>query len=390
MTERSYNGWPASETLKTRVIEPVPGVKFRIVDNDNVATIFTYVAQQYNARVEPLKGPVPDDWGFSYRADKNDPTQLSCHASGTALDFNAEKHGNGIKDTFTAAQIVEMQKIIAEVDHTVQCGEFYKHTTDGMHWEINVPPGHLQETARKIRRMGGEVKPPAGKGIVVTTANIDFAKSDQQHKKYLAYLVNLGAILLTQEAKKIQLRNFLPQSWHTMQRIATAARRGSAVSWKTPIGAHKASLRLLSVPSARVGGRLRIAKMFPRYMSVLDLKVDGHPASIVSAHYAPIRYRFLWAQSDRRLAALIIEKVHQGRSVLVGADFNTRPLFVAVRLNKILAGTGITVKAVGDGKIDGFIFVGFDVTAKKVSQYGRSHGLTDHPSVTIHAAITKG
>lgn len=391
MTERSYNGWLASPDLKTRVIEPVPGVKFRIVDNDNVATIFTYVAQQYNARVEPLVGPVPDDWGFAYRADKNDPTQLSCHSSGTALDFNATKHGNGQKGTFTAEQRAEMLKIIAEVDHTVQCGEFYKHTTDGMHWEINVPPGHLIETARKIRRNGGEVKPqPGQRGISITTANIDFAKTNKQHHQYLAYLITLAPFLLTQEAKRIRLRDYLPASWHTMQRIATAARRGSAVSWKKPIGTHTATLRLLSIPSARVGGRIKIAKMFPRYMAVLDLMVDKHPACLISAHYPPLRYKYLWAQSDRRLANLIIEKVHQGRAVIVGADFNTKPRYVAVRLNKILAGTGITVKAAGDGKIDGFVYVGFDVTAKKVDRYGVSHGLTDHPSVTIHATITKG
>lgn len=150
--EHSYNGWPASPTLATRVIEPIPGVKFRIADNENIATIFTYVVQQYNRRVEPVAGPVPDDWGFAYRADKNNPNELSCHASGSAIDLNALKHPNGKKGTFSAAQIAEMHKIIAEVDGTVQCGEFYSHTTDGMHWEINVPPGHLQATGARLRK----------------------------------------------------------------------------------------------------------------------------------------------------------------------------------------------------------------------------------------------
>lgn len=167
MTETSYNSWPASPTLATRVITPVPGVSFRIADNDNVETIFTYVAQQYDKRVERLVAGTC--WGFAYRTDRNDPTKLSCHASGTALDFNAPKHPNGAKGTFTAAQIAEMHKIIAEVDGTVQCGEFYLHTTDGMHWEINVPPGHLQATAAKLR-----TAPASAQG---SHPNIDTARS---------------------------------------------------------------------------------------------------------------------------------------------------------------------------------------------------------------------
>lgn len=158
----SYNGWPASPTLPTRVITPVAGVSFRIADNDNVAAVFTYLAQQYNARVEPLAGGTPDDWGFAYRADRNDPSSLSCHASGTAVDFNATKHPNGVKGTFTDAQLAQMKAIKAELDNTVQCGEFYLHTTDGMHWEINVPPGGLRDIGAKLRT-AAQVRPPAAK-----------------------------------------------------------------------------------------------------------------------------------------------------------------------------------------------------------------------------------
>lgn len=174
--EHSYNGWIASPDLPTRVITPIPGVSFRIADNDNVAAVFTYLARAYNARVEPIAGGTPDDWSYAYRADRNDPSALSCHASGTALDFNATKHPNGVKGTFTAAQVATMRAIIAELDGTVQCGEFYQHTTDGMHWEINVPPGGLQAIGAKLRTVA-KPKPTAGAKVDAAIKDVQAAKA---------------------------------------------------------------------------------------------------------------------------------------------------------------------------------------------------------------------
>ena len=34
-------------------------------------------------------------WGYEFRANVNNPSQLSCHASGTAIDYNANRHPNG-------------------------------------------------------------------------------------------------------------------------------------------------------------------------------------------------------------------------------------------------------------------------------------------------------
>lgn len=152
---KSYNGWPASKTLATRTIQPVRGVKLTIVDNANVATIFSYLVKQYNARVEPVHGKTVDDWGYSYRVNVNNPAVLSNHASGTAVDLNAMRHPNDVatKKTFTQKQVNEIHKILAELDHTVAWGGDYTHTVDAMHFEINVPPGHLQHTATKIRNL---------------------------------------------------------------------------------------------------------------------------------------------------------------------------------------------------------------------------------------------
>src|SRR4051812_23489826 len=96
----SQNGWPASAHLKVRPLV-VAGESFSpgIRDDDDVYTVLKYVAEQMNARVEPIVRAdwhQADDWGYYYRANANDPNSLSNHSSGTAIDYNATRHPNGV------------------------------------------------------------------------------------------------------------------------------------------------------------------------------------------------------------------------------------------------------------------------------------------------------
>lgn len=154
--EKSYNGWPASKTLKTRVISPVRGLKLRIADNDNLEAVFTYLVVNYHRRVDNVLKPHPaDDWGYNYRANVNNPTELSNHSSGTAVDLDATEHPNSVAvaKTFTSAQIKEIHAILHELLGTVNWGGDYRHTVDGMHFEIAVSPGQLQNIGRAIRKL---------------------------------------------------------------------------------------------------------------------------------------------------------------------------------------------------------------------------------------------
>jgi hypothetical protein len=158
--KKSYNGWPASPTLKTRTIEPVKGVKLPIVDNQNVDDVFTYLVQQYHKRVDDVTRPHPrDDWGFAFRDNRNNPGELSCHASGTAVDLDATEHPNSVAvaKTFTAQDVREIHAILRELEGTVRWGGDFKHTVDGMHFEIAVEPGELQKIGSKIRK--GQIGP---------------------------------------------------------------------------------------------------------------------------------------------------------------------------------------------------------------------------------------
>lgn len=218
----------------------------------------------------------------------------------------------------------------------------------------------------------------------LTTANLDFAKSVEEHRTYLEHLTSLltqpGDMLLVQEAKKIRLRDLLPAGWATMQRVRSSSTRGSAVNWHEPLPILRARLRLGALPI----GRGRVARMEVRRIAFVDRELNGHPITVVAAHYPPLRYRFLWPQYDRRLARLIRRKLRAGRQVIVGMDGNAHPAEVA---NRLLA-RGVRVSSVGDGHIDGFVFTsGLKVSAPVVSDWGIRNRLTDHPSVTVTVGI---
>lgn len=154
----SYNGWPASPSLPLRPLVVageafVPGV----LDDDDVWTILNYVAQQMHERVEPIvrdEWHQMDDWGFSYRQTTND-NSLSCHASGTAIDYNATRHPFDVPAdrNFSAEQIAEIRRIVAEAGAVVWGGD-YRNTPDAMHFEINGTRAEVAAAASRIRNYG--------------------------------------------------------------------------------------------------------------------------------------------------------------------------------------------------------------------------------------------
>ena len=167
--ERSYNGWTASRNpadfggLTKLVVageEFAPGVRA-----GDVATVFQYFWTQFHARVEPLVKAdwhQADDWGYSYRPNVNNPSQLSCHASATATDGNATRHPNGKRGTFTTHQVSEIRAILAELKGVVRWGGDFP-TPDEMHFEI-----HGTEAA--VRAVANWVRGVATKGAPAVTS----------------------------------------------------------------------------------------------------------------------------------------------------------------------------------------------------------------------------
>lgn len=152
----SYNNWFASPTLRTRPLV-VAGESFTpgVLDDPDVYTVLLELATRLHNEVEPIVRSdwhQADDWGFSYRANANNPYSLSCHASGTAIDYNATRHPNGVpaSRTFSAAQIATIRKIVSGIG-VIKWGGDFNGTPDAMHFEINGTPLSVAAAADRIR-----------------------------------------------------------------------------------------------------------------------------------------------------------------------------------------------------------------------------------------------
>lgn len=158
----SYNGWYASPDLAIRPLSVageffIPGV----LDDPDVHTVLQWLAQQLHERVEPIERDnwhQSDDWGFSYRASTGDPNALSCHASGTAFDYNATRHPYGVPASanFTPAQIAEIHQILEEGGVIVWGGDW--NNADAMHFEISGNAAEVAAAADRIRNKQEEAK----------------------------------------------------------------------------------------------------------------------------------------------------------------------------------------------------------------------------------------
>lgn len=158
MAEFSYNGWVAGRTAA----EIPGGLEQIIVAGESfapgvrrgaVAIVLRYVAEQMHKRVEPIIAEGwhdADDWGYNYRTNRN-ANNLSCHASGTAIDYNATRHPNKKRGTFNPGQVAGIRAILAEVNHVVRWGGDFSGTKDEMHFEICANAGQVEAVARRIQ-----------------------------------------------------------------------------------------------------------------------------------------------------------------------------------------------------------------------------------------------
>jgi hypothetical protein len=156
MTEYSYNGWRASPNAASIGIdpnwEPIPGHKLPGgIKAGDVEVVMTYCVRQLHMRVEPIDTGGHDDWGYAYRKNRN-ANNLSCHASGTAFDWNATRHPNGKRGTFTTTQVQTIHDICdRELAGVVKWGGDFSGTKDEMHFEIHGTAQQVAAVAARLR-----------------------------------------------------------------------------------------------------------------------------------------------------------------------------------------------------------------------------------------------
>ncbi len=147
----SYNGWTATQTGEgidrsfTAAGQKFPGG----VRAGSVATIFRWLIEKLNT-IEPIVAGW--NWGYEYRANVNNPSTLSCHSSGTAIDYNAPNHPNGGRGTWSADEVKAIRGWLAQLDGVVRWGYDFTGTKDEMHFEIIGDSASVDRVAAKLGR----------------------------------------------------------------------------------------------------------------------------------------------------------------------------------------------------------------------------------------------
>ena len=153
MVYRSQNGWVAAKAASDLPggavrISPIGNNRASFLVARRAAPAFQYLIDHLDARVEDVDlYAAGDDWSYLFR-DVRDADDLSNHASGCAIDYNATRHPLGVpaSRTFTARQIREIHEICRdELQGIVRWGGDYRGRQDGMHFEIVASPARVAE-----------------------------------------------------------------------------------------------------------------------------------------------------------------------------------------------------------------------------------------------------
>jgi hypothetical protein len=147
---RSQNGWPVASAGQqdTAPIHGSVKVPNGVLKGD-VAVVLREVARRFHTTVEPLVAGT--SWGWYVKPIEGSST-VSNHASGTAVDLNADQHPMGVSAShnFSAAQIKACHAIVAAMDGVVRWGGDYTGRPDPMHWEIVGTVAATKKLAAKI------------------------------------------------------------------------------------------------------------------------------------------------------------------------------------------------------------------------------------------------
>ncbi len=169
--------------------------------------------------------------------------------------------------------------------------------------------------------------------LTIATSNDDFTDRFSDVHKIDADVV------LVQEAKNTRLRNQRKDEtkWgvHQAQRDDKA---GVGVLWK------KRKAQAIDRGMA-LGVEPHGAKMLARWISYVDMKVNGQKVRMVSVHRPPKRYDRLWGQFDRNLAKFVKSSK---LPIVVGMDANQ------VNPQRMARATGLKWHA-PPNSIDGFL-----------------------------------
>lgn len=147
---RSQNGFSANDR-GVIASYTVPGTTLRVaLRKGDVSVVLLEFLRRYHLEVESLYHNPQDLWGYAERTIRGSSTTLSNHASGTAVDCRAVRHGLGMTGTFTAAEIRALDRILDDLD-VIRHGKDFVGRKDPMHAELVGTPAEIKAVADDIR-----------------------------------------------------------------------------------------------------------------------------------------------------------------------------------------------------------------------------------------------
>lgn len=162
----SQNGWPANNSALTKVWT-IPGTTRTVrLEKNNAGYLLTHFAAWFDKRVEDIEAGQLDDWGYAERPIRGG-TDLSNHASGTAIDLNALRHPLGAVNTFSAEQRSLIRQQLKVYEGAIRWGGDYSGRKDEMHFEINASRTVVDRVAKKLQGQSSPVvNPPSGRRTI--------------------------------------------------------------------------------------------------------------------------------------------------------------------------------------------------------------------------------
>lgn len=181
--------------------------------------------------------------------------------------------------------------------------------------------------------------------IRVVTQNIDWGLNDAHWEKIIDQCKSRADVILVQEAKWTELRNFRDADWAVFQVKKNDGTAGSGILWR-----RAKFVRTAQGIDPLVTNRGK-AHMNPRWITWVDLRIkgDGRRIRFASLHYPPKRYSYLWGQANKGVTTFIKKARAEKIAFVIGGDFNE---VVSTRMHGLA--TRLRVTATGK-RIDGFL-----------------------------------
>jgi hypothetical protein len=161
----SQNGWPvippgatpettpSDQVRARRIVIPGTDRGFWVRDGD-VAMVLGHYVLKYHERVHKINLDKQwDDWAYNLRPIVGS-SDISNHASGTAIDIDALRHPQGKRNTFKQRwRVMRLRRMLRrQYRSLIRWGGDYVKTPDEMHSEIDGNPAQIHDLAMSLAK----------------------------------------------------------------------------------------------------------------------------------------------------------------------------------------------------------------------------------------------